>query len=67
MQKVRPITGMKGFLVVWLGQIISVLTSSMSAFGLSIWMFEKTQSATAMALMQVFSSRRSCSCRQLPV
>jgi len=44
---------MKGFLLVWLGQIISVLTSSMSAFALSIWMFEKTQSATAMALMQV--------------
>jgi MFS family permease len=53
-KRFEPITGMKGFLVVWLGQIISVLTSSMSAFGLSIWMFEKTQSATAMALMQVF-------------
>ena len=50
----EPISGMKGFLLIWLGQFISVLTSSMSAFGLSIWMFEKTQSATAMALMQVF-------------
>ncbi|MBL8061648.1 MAG: MFS transporter [Anaerolineales bacterium] len=46
--------GMFGFTIVWLGQIISVLASSMSQFALTIWMFEKTQSATALGLMQVF-------------
>lgn len=47
-------SGMFGFTVVWLGQIVSVLASAMSQFGLTIWMFEKTESATALGLMQVF-------------
>ena len=44
---------MIGFIIVWIGQIISILASGMSGFGLSIWMFQKTHSATAMGLMQV--------------
>ena len=49
----RP-TGMAGFTIIWLGQIVSVLASAMSQFGLTIWVFERTQSATVMGLMQVF-------------
>ena len=49
----RP-TGMFGFTLVWLGQIISVLATNMSAFALTIWVFQKTGSATALGLMQVF-------------
>jgi MFS transporter, DHA3 family, macrolide efflux protein len=45
---------MAAFIVIWIGQIISVLASSMSQFGLTIWMYQQTQSATAMGLMQVF-------------
>lgn len=45
---------MFGFTIVWLGQIVSVLASAMSQFGLTIWMFQKTESATALGLMQVF-------------
>ena len=48
----RP-AGLAGFTVVWIGQIISILASGMSGFGLSIWMFEQTKSATAMGFMQV--------------
>ncbi len=48
----RP-TGMSAFIVVWLGQIVSVLASSMSQFGLTIWMYQQTESALAMGLMQV--------------
>ncbi|MEI2692229.1 MAG: MFS transporter [Anaerolineae bacterium] len=48
----RP-TGMTAFAVVWLGQIVSVLASSMSQFGLTIWMFQETGSALAMGMMQV--------------
>jgi len=44
---------MTAFIVVWLGQIASVLASSMSQFGLTIWMFEETGSALAMGMMQV--------------
>ncbi|MCB9147061.1 MAG: MFS transporter [Anaerolineales bacterium] len=45
---------MFGFTIVWLGQIISVLASAMSQFGLTIFVFEQTGSATALGLMQVF-------------
>ncbi len=44
---------MPAFTIVWLGQLVSVLASSMSSFALSIWMFQKTGSATAMSGMQV--------------
>jgi MFS family permease len=46
--------GMVAFIVIWLGQIISVLASSMSQFALTIFMYERTGSATALGLMQVF-------------
>lgn len=50
--KNRP-TGMAGFVIVWIGQIISVLASSMTGFGMTLWMYKQTGSATAMAGMQV--------------
>jgi DHA3 family macrolide efflux protein-like MFS transporter len=50
--KHRP-TGMAGFVIVWIGQIISVLASSMTGFGMTLWMYKQTGSATAMAGMQV--------------
>jgi MFS family permease len=46
-------SGMFAFTIVWLGQIISVMASSMTGFGLTIWMYQQTKSATAMGLMQV--------------
>jgi MFS family permease len=49
----RP-SGMFGFTVVWIGQIVSVLASSMSQFALTIFMFNETGSALAMGAMQVF-------------
>jgi DHA3 family macrolide efflux protein-like MFS transporter len=48
------LSGLTGFTIVWLGQIVSVLASSMSHFALTIWMFQQTGSATAMGLMHVF-------------
>lgn len=49
----RP-SGMFAFIVIWLGQIVSILASGMSQFALTIFMYEKTGSATALGLMQVF-------------
>ncbi len=54
MQNTNRPTGMFGFTMVWLGQIVSVLATNMSAFALTIWVFQKTGSATALGLMQVF-------------
>ncbi len=45
--------GMLGFSIVWFGQIISVLASTMTNFGMTLWMYKQTESATAMGMMQV--------------
>jgi DHA3 family macrolide efflux protein-like MFS transporter len=50
----KSLSGMLGFTTVWLGQMISVLSTNMSGFALTIWAFEKTGSATVLGLMQVF-------------
>jgi len=54
MRKTTQPAGMVAFLVIWIGQIVSILASNMSQFALSIWMYRQTHSATAMGLMQVF-------------
>lgn len=41
---------MFGFVIVWLGQIVSILASGMSGFALNIWLFQQTRSATMMGL-----------------
>ena len=50
----RP-TGMLGFTVVWIGQVISLLGTGMTRFALTIWAWEITGQATALALVGVFS------------
>jgi MFS transporter, DHA3 family, macrolide efflux protein len=49
----RP-TGMFGFTIVWIGQIISLLGTSMTGFAMTIWAYEKTNAATALALIGFF-------------
>jgi MFS transporter, DHA3 family, macrolide efflux protein len=44
--------GLFGFTIVWLGQLISVLASGMTAFAFSIYIYQQTKSATAMGLVQ---------------
>jgi MFS transporter, DHA3 family, macrolide efflux protein len=43
---------MTGLTIVLLGQAISILTSSMTGFALSIWVFKQTSSATSLGIMQ---------------
>ncbi|MFQ5933839.1 MAG: MFS transporter [Dehalococcoidia bacterium] len=50
----RP-TGMLAFTVVWFGQVISLLGTSMTSFALTIWVWEITGEATALALVAFFS------------
>ncbi len=45
---------MFGFTIVWVGQIISLLGTSMTGFGMTIWAYEKTNAATALALVGFF-------------
>lgn len=53
MDQTKRLSGMLGFSIVWIGQIVSVLASSMTGFGMTLWMYKQTESATAMAFMQV--------------
>src|SRR5512140_3559436 len=49
----RRLSGMVGFSLVWIGQIVSVLASGMTTFAMTIYMYQQTKSATAMAFVQV--------------
>ncbi len=49
-----PLTGMKGYTVVWFGQLVSIIGTTMTQFGLVIWMWTETGSATAVALVAFF-------------
>jgi DHA3 family macrolide efflux protein-like MFS transporter len=51
----RRTTGFRGFLVVWFGQVISLLGTGMTRFGLTIWAWQITGQATALALVGFFS------------
>ncbi len=46
--------GMRAFTVIWAGQVLSLLGSAMTNFGLTIWAYEKTGQATALALIVFF-------------
>jgi MFS family permease len=47
----RP-SGMTAFTIIWAGQFVSVLASSMTQFGLTIWAYQETGSAVALGAMQ---------------
>ncbi|GBE93224.1 MFS transporter [Nostoc cycadae WK-1] len=46
---------MQKFVILWLGQMVSLIGSSMTAFALAIWVWEITHQATALALFQFFA------------
>ena len=45
----------KGFLIIWLGQLMSAIGSGLTAFALGVFVFQKTQSATSFSLIILFS------------
>lgn len=49
----RP-NGMQGLFVIWLGQIVSGIASSITAVALPIWVFGITGSGTAVGLLEFF-------------
>jgi MFS family permease len=51
----RP-TGMAAFNVFWFGQFVSLIGSGMAQFALAIWAWQVTGTATALALITVFST-----------
>ena len=47
---------MRSFLIIWLGQVISIVGSSLTSFGLAVWIFDQTGQATPFALTVLFGS-----------
>ncbi len=44
-------SGMLGFTIIWVGQMLSLLGTSMTGFALTIWAWQATGQATALALV----------------
>lgn len=44
-------TSFRTFLIVWAGQLVSLVGSSLTWFGLSVWVFLETGSVTALSMM----------------
>lgn len=50
----RQPSGMLGFSIIWFGQLVSLTGSGMTVFALTLWAWQVTGSATALALMSFF-------------
>ena len=51
----RP-TGMRGFTIVWAGQLVSLLGTGMTQFAITIWAWQTTGIATTLALIGFFTA-----------
>jgi MFS family permease len=50
----NPPTGMRAFTILWIGQMVSLLGSAMTWFSFTIWVWQKTGQATALATVSFF-------------
>lgn len=48
-------SGMTGFTLVWFGQLVSLLGGGMTSFAITIWAWQETGQATALALVGFFT------------
>lgn len=46
---------MRTFIIIWFGQLVSLIGTAMTRFALLIWTYQQTQQATAVALLGFFS------------
>ena len=46
----RLAQGMRTFTIIWFGQLISTLGSSLSSFALGVWIYDQTGSTTLFAI-----------------
>ena len=52
--KPKAPSGLTGFTIIWIGQLVSVVATQMSQFALTLWIYQQTSSAMALGLAQVF-------------
>jgi len=51
METNKSTSNFSGFLLLWMGQLISAIGGGLTSFGLGVYVFEKTESAAGMALV----------------
>jgi MFS family permease len=58
LQKQAPATppAMRTFVIIWVGQVISIVGSSLTDFGIGVWIFQQTGDAMPFALTVLFGS-----------
>ena len=47
---------MRTFFIIWLGQLVSIIGSGLTGFGLAVWIYEQTGQATPFALTVMFGN-----------
>jgi DHA3 family macrolide efflux protein-like MFS transporter len=48
--------GFRSFLVLWAGQLVSILGNGLTGFGLGIWVYQQTGSVTRFGLISLFTT-----------
>ncbi len=49
-------SGLRIFLIVWVGQLVSILGSGLTGFALGLWVYQRTGSVTAYSMMALAST-----------
>ncbi len=47
---------MRSFLIIWIGQLISIVGSGLTSFALGVWIFDQTGQATPLAITVLFGN-----------
>jgi DHA3 family macrolide efflux protein-like MFS transporter len=55
-KSVVPGQSMRTFVIIWIGQVISILGSSLTSFGLGVWTYQQTGEAMSFALTVLFGN-----------
>ncbi|HLO31316.1 MAG TPA: MFS transporter [Anaerolineales bacterium] len=45
--------GLRAFLVIWIGQLVSLVGSQLTAFALGVWVYDQTRSVLLLAITQI--------------
>ena len=47
---------MRVFIIIWLGQMVSLIGSGLTGFALGVWVYQRTGSVTQFALISLFTT-----------
>src|SRR4028119_935556 len=51
----RPKAAMPVFILIWFGQMVSLIGSGLTGFALGVWVYQRTGSVTQLALISLFT------------